>query len=305
MRLAGGPKLLLHAQMEGHRAIAEPRAPATGQLGRLGELVQAQDAAVEGARLRLAARRHRQLHVVNGIDSHPQLSSLLFGPPPGKPRSMVSVTSFSQRALLGRARDNAPGTCGGENVLHAAEAEDAVLPEGFQRIAEDALSRAPAGRVGRVEHQAASRLEASPIGTPSPVSPSRNSYATPGRITRSIQPFRMAGGWPHQLGCTMTMPSAAAISAQCRAISGGSGAPFGISRRGQHRIEPFGVEVVEEHRVPVKQQRLPGRLGDGVIETAGAGVGQNEGELHAAPGPCSSRRSISANARARSGASPT
>jgi hypothetical protein len=50
-----------------------------------------------------------------------------------------------------------------------------------------------------------------PCGIPSPGFPSRNSYATPGRITLSTQPFNMAGGCPHQLGCTMTMPSASEI----------------------------------------------------------------------------------------------
>ena len=71
MRLAGRPKLLLHAEMEGHRAVAEPRAPTTGQFGGLGDFVQAQDAGVEkGACLHLSTRRHRQLNMVNGTDSH-------------------------------------------------------------------------------------------------------------------------------------------------------------------------------------------------------------------------------------------
>jgi hypothetical protein len=39
-----------------------------------------------------------------------------------------------------------------------------------------------------------------PFGIPSPESPSKNSYAIPGRITRSIQPFNIAGGCPHQFG---------------------------------------------------------------------------------------------------------
>ena len=80
---------------------------------------------------------------------------------------------------------------------------------------------------------------------------------------------------------------------------------FGDLVGGQDRIEAFSVEVVEEDGVPVAQKRLPGGLGDGVIETAGTGMGQNERELHAASDPCRFRRSISANARARSGASPT
>src|ERR1035437_8089138 len=39
-----------------------------------------------------------------------------------------------------------------------------------------------------------------PMGVPSPLSPSSNSYAIPGLITLSIHPFIIAGGCPHQLG---------------------------------------------------------------------------------------------------------
>ena len=35
-----------------------------------------------------------------------------------------------------------------------------------------------------------------------------NPYATPGRMIRSIHPFRSAGGCPHQFGWTTTIPSA-------------------------------------------------------------------------------------------------
>ena len=80
---------------------------------------------------------------------------------------------------------------------------------------------------------------------------------------------------------------------------------FGNLVGGQDRIETFSIEVVEENDVPAAQKRLPGGLGDGVIETAGAGMRQNERELHAASTPPRFRCSISANARARAGASPT
>lgn len=69
----------------------------------------------------------------------------------------------------------------------------------------------------------------SPFGTPSPPSPSLNSYATPERNTRSTHPFRIAGGCPHQLGWTITIPSALLISLQCFSTTFSKEAPLRIS----------------------------------------------------------------------------
>ena len=78
----------------------------------------------------------------------------------------------------------------------------------------------------------------SPRGTPSPESPSRNAYATPGRSTRSIHPVKIAGGWPHQFGCTMTIPSASATSEQYRSISRGNRASRENSAYGKIASNP-------------------------------------------------------------------
>ena len=92
------------------------------------------------------------------------------------------------------------------------------------------------------------------------------------------------------------------------AVSGDLGrerSAFGNLVGGQDRVEVFSIEVVEENGVPAAQKRLPGCFGDGVVEAAGVGMRQNDRELHAASAPRRSRRSVSANVRARAGASPT
>src|SRR5665213_1743867 len=54
----------IDANVELHWSTTKPRTAATGKFGRLGNLFHSQDAAVECARLRLAAGRHRKLHVI-------------------------------------------------------------------------------------------------------------------------------------------------------------------------------------------------------------------------------------------------
>ncbi len=68
MRLAGGAEVAVHAQVDPQVAGLEPRAAACGERGRLGDLGDAEQAVVEGACLRLAAGRHRELHVIHADD---------------------------------------------------------------------------------------------------------------------------------------------------------------------------------------------------------------------------------------------
>ncbi len=81
---------------------------------------------------------------------------------------------------------------------HAAQAEHAVPPDRLERIAED-LPFPRGQRVGGIKHDRCPGFQ----------QPLRNALAgialqklvgNPGAITRSIQPFRTAGGWPHQFG---------------------------------------------------------------------------------------------------------
>src|SRR5207244_13646801 len=65
MRLARGPEVLLHAEVELHAVAAEPAAAARGQRGRLRYLVQPEHVAVELAERWLAARWAGQLHVMD------------------------------------------------------------------------------------------------------------------------------------------------------------------------------------------------------------------------------------------------
>ena len=59
-----------------------------------------------------------------------------------------------------------------------------------------------------------------------------NWYANPLRRTRSTQPLRMAGGVPHQLGWTMTMPAACFNSRICCLTSSGNRLSSAISACG-------------------------------------------------------------------------
>ena len=65
MRLARGPEVLLHTEVELYAVAAEPAAAARCQRGRFRDLVQPEHTAVELAERRLAARRAGQLHVMD------------------------------------------------------------------------------------------------------------------------------------------------------------------------------------------------------------------------------------------------
>src|SRR4051794_30854622 len=56
------------AEMEDRLRSFEPAAAARGERRRLGDLVQAQESAVETARYLFLTRRHRQLHVIETTD---------------------------------------------------------------------------------------------------------------------------------------------------------------------------------------------------------------------------------------------
>ena len=68
MGLAGRAEVLLDAEVHRHRARAEPAAAPRRQRLGLGQPHQPEEARVEGLRLRLAARGHGQLHVVEPDD---------------------------------------------------------------------------------------------------------------------------------------------------------------------------------------------------------------------------------------------
>ena len=65
-----GAEVGVHAQVDLDRAALEP-GPAAGRERRgLGQLGDPQQSRVEGARLRLAAGGHRELHVIDADDGH-------------------------------------------------------------------------------------------------------------------------------------------------------------------------------------------------------------------------------------------
>ena len=70
MGLAGGPEVGLHAEVHLHRRRLEPATAPAGQVRRLGPFRQAEQVAVEGTSLVLAARRHGELHVVDRDEWH-------------------------------------------------------------------------------------------------------------------------------------------------------------------------------------------------------------------------------------------
>ena len=70
MGLPGGAEFSLDAQMQLRSAEVKPGATACREFLRLGNLAQAEDAAVETPRLVFEARRHRELYVVESKDAH-------------------------------------------------------------------------------------------------------------------------------------------------------------------------------------------------------------------------------------------
>jgi hypothetical protein len=70
MSLAGGPEILLDAQVDLHSAAGKPATSSSGQRRGLGKDLEAEDAAVEHLGLRLPPGRHRELHVIEG--GHPK-----------------------------------------------------------------------------------------------------------------------------------------------------------------------------------------------------------------------------------------
>ena len=58
----------VHAQVDLDRAALEPGPAASRERRRLGQLGDPEQARVEGARLRLAAGRHGELHVIDADD---------------------------------------------------------------------------------------------------------------------------------------------------------------------------------------------------------------------------------------------
>ena len=92
MRLHGGLERFLDAQMDLERALAEPHSPSRSQLGRLRNLRQAQDRAVEAHGGILLAGGHRELHVVKPDEpalfgGHGRHSSRREAGPPTAPRT--------------------------------------------------------------------------------------------------------------------------------------------------------------------------------------------------------------------------
>ncbi len=73
MRFASRHKLALDTEVELHRTGSEPGAAPGGEGGRLGDLGHAQHPAVEAARLVVASRWHRHLHVMMGPLHNPML----------------------------------------------------------------------------------------------------------------------------------------------------------------------------------------------------------------------------------------
>src|SRR5262249_2386266 len=67
---------LLDAEVELLRAEPEPAAAAPGQGGRLGQLLEPEHRPVEGTGLVLAARRNRELDVVEAEERHPRRSTI-------------------------------------------------------------------------------------------------------------------------------------------------------------------------------------------------------------------------------------
>jgi hypothetical protein len=70
MRLLGRMEVRVDAEVNLHRAVAEPGAAAPGQRIRFWHFGQAEHAAVERARQCLPAGRHREQDVIDGHDSH-------------------------------------------------------------------------------------------------------------------------------------------------------------------------------------------------------------------------------------------
>src|SRR5487761_1782454 len=70
MRFVRGCEIFFNAEMNFERAPLEPAAAARGQMSRLGLFGNSEQAGIEGARLGLASRRHRQLHMVDCADLH-------------------------------------------------------------------------------------------------------------------------------------------------------------------------------------------------------------------------------------------
>ena len=113
-----------------------------------------------------------------------------------KPKGLPDHSNYSKRAMagdmaevmarLGHREFHLVGHDRGGRVAH--------------RLARDHGSRVRSLAVFDVLNISAHLALSRPRGTPSPLSPSWNSYATPSRKTRSIQPFSIAGGWPHQFG---------------------------------------------------------------------------------------------------------
>jgi hypothetical protein len=66
MRFAGRPEVILHTKMDTHATLLEPSSAPNSQRGRLGHHRKSEDISVERFRVRLAARGHRELDVING-----------------------------------------------------------------------------------------------------------------------------------------------------------------------------------------------------------------------------------------------
>ena len=160
MRLAGRSKLLLHAEMEGHRAVAEPRAPATGQLGRLGELRPGPGCR---RRRRVPASRRPAASPVERGQWHRLASVTLLcysGSSAGKQRSMVSVTSLSHAARCSAVLVTTTPNMRREKPFTPHRPK----MQFFHRVSSGspkALYLACCGRVGRVEHHGHLGLEQS------------------------------------------------------------------------------------------------------------------------------------------------
>src|SRR4029079_532818 len=71
MRLARGTKFGIHAEMDPDVAPLEPRATALAEFWRFHDLGDSEQPPVELARSLLAARRHRELNMVDSDDRHP------------------------------------------------------------------------------------------------------------------------------------------------------------------------------------------------------------------------------------------
>lgn len=145
---------------------------------------------------------------------------------------------------------NEPGT--GSSV-HSTVTQNAVFPQRLERVAED-FQLTFFGRVRGVEHQCAFAFS-SPAGTPSPSSPSTNSYATPGLTTLSTHVFMIAGRLTPPVGVDDdNAVGPGDFTAMCL-YGGVQSSALKDFRVREHGLEALGVKVVKNNVVPFTATR--------------------------------------------------